>query len=260
MATSESIERRYFLRQATAGRFALATPVAAEKKSNGLTLTPESLIGEIRREEAAAPISGAEWFVANRDGDGLAYRFSAGALSKAICLTCDMLLDGNQMAVFLLSFKEGDNGRTFTFRFAGLNQCSFRVRMPFALVDQNRWGIDREGAFLKPRCGGQRVDLDKVDRLTMIVQRKGLCPARWCMTPIVIAGKEVERISKPLLPKGPLLDEMGQSTLHEWPGKTRDVSEMLGRIRGQWKAASPSARPGNQHRTKAEQRVGRQSF
>jgi len=236
-------DRREFLHQGAAGCVALVTPALEAQASNGLTLKPDRLIGEIGREERPAPIAGAEWFVANRDGDGFAYRFPAGTLSKAVCLTCDMLLDGNQMAVFLLSFREGDGGRTFTFRFAGLNQCSFRVRMPLALVDQNRWGIDREGAFLKPRCGGQRVDLKKVDRFTMIVQRKGPRPARWCMTPIVVTDQEAAGISKPLLPKGPLLDEMGQSTLHEWPGKTPTVSEMLGRIRGQWKTASSQKWP-----------------
>ncbi|MBP1602308.1 MAG: hypothetical protein H6Q06_2459, partial [Acidobacteria bacterium] len=46
----------------------------------------------------------------------------------------------------MLTLREGDGGRQFSFRFAGLNQCSFRVRMPLSLVDQNRWGIEREGA------------------------------------------------------------------------------------------------------------------
>ena len=32
---------------------------------------------------------------------------------------------------------------------------------------------DREGAFLKPTVGGERVDLNKVDRMSLQLLRKG---------------------------------------------------------------------------------------
>src|SRR5690606_34359290 len=37
-------------------------------------------------------------------------------------------------------------------------------------------------------------------------------------------------LSDPLLPKGPLIDELGQSTLRRWPGKTRSVQEVTSRL------------------------------
>ena len=43
--------------------------------------------------------------------------------------------------------------------------------MPLEAVNQNRWRYDREGAWLKPRCGGQRVDLSKVDRMRFEIER-----------------------------------------------------------------------------------------
>ena len=36
---------------------------------------------------------------------------------------------------------------------------SARMRVPLEAVDQNRWRYPREGAWLKPMCGGDRVDL-----------------------------------------------------------------------------------------------------
>jgi len=204
----------------------------------GLRLTPLETLGSLELDHAEAPIKGATWYVAEDAGDGVAYRFPAGALAKAECLTADMLLDGNHMIVFSLALQEGEGGRVFRFRFSGLNQCSFRVRMPLSLVDQNRWGIDREGAFLKPRCSGARVDLERVDRMTLAVSRKGPQPARWCMTPFVVAEEAVRTISEPVLPKGPLLDELGQSTIHDWPGKTRSIDEVVLRIRSQLQEAS----------------------
>ena len=41
-----------------------------------------------------------------------------------------------------------------------------------------------------------------------------------------------------VLPKGPLMDEMGQSTLHDWPAKSRSTEEVSRRIRKQYEAAA----------------------
>jgi len=44
------------------------------------------------------------------------------------------------------------------------------MRMPLELVNQNRVSYPREGAWLKPRCLYQRVDLNKVDRMTITLR------------------------------------------------------------------------------------------
>lgn len=199
----------------------------------GLRLVPQSLLGNLRREEGQAPIPGAVWLVAEDVGDGLEYRFPPGTLAKASYLTCDMLVDGLYLAVFDLALMEGEEGKAFHFRFGALHQCSLRVRMPLNLVDQNRWGIDREGAFLKPRCSGDRVDLAKVDRMRFTLLRKSPQPVRWCMTNFIAAETEPPRLARPVLPKGPLLDELGQSRLHEWTTKTRSVEELKQRLQQQ---------------------------
>jgi hypothetical protein len=220
------MKRRHFL---AAGAASVGAAIAAETQS---PFSPQ-FTGGLRTEDAGTPIEGATWYVADKPGAALTYQFPAGTLAEAKYLTADFLLDGNQMIVFRVLLQEGEDGPVFTFRFLGLNQCSFRVRFPLDLTDQGRWAIDREGAFLKPRVGGARVDPAKVDRMRLEVHVKGTETARWCMTPLRSADGEVPRIDKPLLPKGPLIDEIGQSTLHVWPAKTRDVREVTSRLRSQ---------------------------
>lgn len=230
-------DRREFLTvTALTGSTLLQTPGCA-RKIPGVTLTPDGTLGGLKQDGTNTPIDDATWYIAEKTGDGLRYQFPPGTLAKAEYLTADMLLDGNHMIVFQVALQEGEQGRAFTFRFSGLNQCSFRVRMPFSLVDQNRWGIDREGAFLKPRAGGARVDLAKVDRMRLIVSRKSPRPARWAMTNFIASPGEMQRLERPVLPKGPLIDELGQSTLHDWPAKSRTVEEVAERIRRQLEQA-----------------------
>ena len=198
-----------------------------------LTLEVEGMVGGLVREEGETPIPGAAWYVAQEEGEGLWYRFPAGALKKASHLTADLLLDGNRLVVFSLRLQEGENGRTFMLMFAALAQCQARLRMPLEAVNQNRWRYDREGACLKPMCGGDRVDLAKVDRMTITVLRKSDQPARFCLTRVTATAKEPPRVSDPVLPRGPLLDEFGQSARHEWPTKSRSAEEVTARLRGQ---------------------------
>ena len=235
--TSYRLRRREFLGVTALSGSAFLASCAGETEIEGLHLKPEGTLKGLRRETGPAPIAGAVWYAGDAVGDGLTYVIPKGALAAAKYLAADMLLDGNHMIVFYLTLAEGAEGRRFTFRFSGLNQCSFRVRMPLDLVDQHTWGIDREGAFLKPRCSGDRVDLNKVDRMRFTIARKSSQPARWCMTDFIAAPGKVPKLVKPVLPKGPLLDELGQSRLHDWPGKSKSVEEVTGRIRGQLEAA-----------------------
>lgn len=230
------MERRHFITISTLGA---AAALAAEGPKLGTWKT----LGALREEDGTAPIEGAHWFVAEASGDGMAYEFPAGTLGKAKQITADFLLDGAQMAVFRVTLKEGANGREFRLSFAALNQCSARMRVDLGLVDQNKWMADREGAFLKPLVSGERVDLDKVDRMSFTVWRKSAKPVRWCMTELRTSTTAVPKLTDPVLPKGPLLDELGQSRLHEWPAKTRSVAELKARISGQDASAGQTTWP-----------------
>jgi hypothetical protein len=198
----------------------------------------KALVGQASREAALAPLAGSTWYTAQEGGDGLAFTFPIGALSQAHYLTADLLLDGLHLVVFNLILQEGENGPAFGFSFGLLNQCQARLRMPFEAVSQNRWRYEREAAWLKPLCFGERVDLKKVDRLSFLVRTKSSLPARWCMTPLTATLEEPPRLEAPFLPKGKLLDEFGQSAIHAWPGRTQTAAELRARLQAQHAQAS----------------------
>lgn len=211
--------------------------------SNSLQLMPHHLLGGLVRHDDDAPLVGATWYVAAAEGDGLAYRFPVGALAGSAYLSADLLVDGSRLAVFLLSLQEGEDGPTFGLIFSALNQCSARMRVQLDAVNQNRWRYEREGAWLKPMCSGDRVDLRGVDRMSITVLRKSDRPVRWCMTSVTATTEEPPLLDVLVLPRGPLIDELGQSTLHEWPAKSRSPEQVSQRLREQLAAAPAQSWP-----------------
>lgn len=225
------MQRRTFLTLTSLSPALLAQPPAGEP------LPRTALLGGLRAASEPTPIPGAQWFTAGAPGGGLAFSFPAGHLARFHSLTADMLLDGNTMAVWTLVLQEGENGRRFRLTFSALNQCSFRMRMALEVTDQNRWQMNREGAFLKPLADGDRVDLNFVDRASLTLARSDGNPVRWCMTPLRATASEVPLLDKIILPKGPLVDELGQSNLHSWPARTRTPAELSTRLLRQLKDA-----------------------
>ena len=203
-----------------------------------MQFTPQQFLGELIKQPGEPPLPNATWFCAEEIGDGLRYTFPPGTLRQFTWLSADFLLDGSHLGVFVLTLCEGETGPAFGYSFGLLNQCSARLRMPLETVNQNRWRYPREGAFLKPRCQGERVDLSKVDRMLLTVEHKSSPPLRWCMTPLQASAAEPSRLSELILPKGPLLDELGQSALHDWPQKTRSTAELADRLNSQLAQAS----------------------
>ena len=230
------MHRRQFVTVTALGAaraLAEGSPVLGSWKANGT----------LRRQEGETPLPGARWYLAEAVNDGMTFTFPAGALAKIKCLTADMLLDGTTLAVFQITLREAAQGRVFRFSFGALNQCGFRVRLDLAMVDQSRWLADREGAYLKPTAGGDRVDLRRVDRMTLAISRKGPQPVRWCMTDWQALDTMAPRMTDPVLPNGPLLDQFGQSTLVDWPGKTRSAGELTRRIVAQCDNAAKQSWP-----------------
>lgn len=217
-----------------------AAPVQA---AGGPKLGVWKSLGSLREEDGTPPVASAKWYSAEAEGDGMAFEFEPGLLLRQRSVTSDMLLDGKELAVFQIALREGAAGRRLTFRFGALNQCSFRMRLDLSLVDQSKWMADREGAFLKPTFGGDRVDLAKVDRLTFTILRKGPKTVRWCMTDFRVGSTMEPKLTEPVLPKGHLLDEFGQSVLLEWPAKTRSAEELTARIKGQFDGAAAQGWP-----------------
>jgi hypothetical protein len=210
--------------------------LASVARAEGTSLPTPTILGKLIREGDSC--TGSE------RGDGLEWRFPAGTLAAQKYVWTDGLLDGNQLVVWAIHLHEQEpSKRRFRLSFGALNQCGFRVRLPLSAVDQSRWLIDREGAYLKPLVAGDRVNLEKVDRMTLTIQAKGPGKIRWTMAPFTITKDDVPRLTDPQLPKGKLLDELGQSTLHDWPGKTKSASEMKKRVAAQFSDAQKQQWP-----------------
>ena len=199
----------------------------------GLVLKPTSLVGNLSKEEGKTPLPNATWYSGEKPGDGLIYKFEPGQLAEYQTLTCDMLLDDVYMTAFRIHLQEGADGPEFTLNFKLLNECGARIRMATSEVNQNHWKLEREGAWLKPIVGGDRVDLEKVDRMRLVIYRDGGKPTRFCLTDMIATNQEVPKILHPVLPEGKLLDEIGQSTIHQWPERTKNLEELKARLKKQ---------------------------
>jgi hypothetical protein len=188
-------------------------------------------LGTLQQVQGQALIPDAAWYEAEAAGDGVRWAVPAGAMTPQSWLIADMLLDSAMLAVFELRLYE--SGRTrepFRLTFGLQPQCGARLRLLLTHVALNRWMLPREGAWLKPLCGGHPVQPELVTSIELRVLRKAHEPVRWCMTPLRIESGEPPWLDNPVLPRGPLLDELGQSTLHDWPGRTRDARELADRL------------------------------
>ncbi len=208
-----------------------------------LVLQPVRLFGNLKTVPTPAPIPDATRYVALKTGDGLAYEFPPGALASAHYLVADFLVEGIHLVVFALQLQEGETGPCFRLHFSGLNECSARLRMPMEATNQNRWMYPREAAWLKPCCYGDKVDLTRVDRMTLAVIAKDDQPASWSITPFTATADTPPRLTTPILPKGNLLDEFGQNALHNWPGKSLSRDEISARLHNQLRQASAQTWP-----------------
>ncbi|MBN1996052.1 hypothetical protein JW935_00785, partial [candidate division KSB1 bacterium] len=224
------MDRRRFMQLSALGGAGIVLVRCSAPGIKGVTLNPDQLLGKLVAEGNETPVKSAIWYRGQEHGDGLLYKIPAGILTKTATLTADMLLDGQYITVFTLELAEGESGPRFRVMFSALNACSARFRLPLSFTDLNQWRLDREGAWLKPICSGDRVDLSRVDRMTVKILRKCEKPSRFCITPFFLTEEEISKLDHPVLPRGPLLDEMGQSTLSSWPGKSRsadDVTQLL---------------------------------
>jgi hypothetical protein len=185
------------------------------------------------QDPAESPLPGGCWFSANQEQAGLEYTFAPGLLTRAQYLTADFLLSGDELAVFVVQFIEGETGPAMNFTFGLLNNCQARLRLPLESTDLKHWMFPREGALLKPLVWGQRVDLAKVDRLKLMLYRFSGRPVRWCMTSLLADTEFHAPLKTPLLTNGPLLDEFGQSAQRDWPEKTRGETELVARLEEQ---------------------------
>ena len=112
---AEYCTRRRFLQTATSGvasmlAFDLGGPVGDGGRELPLRLEPSALAGGCARVEGPALVPGAEWYEAQRENDGLEFRFAPGALAGIRFLTADIFADSPELPVFQLRLREGEDG------------------------------------------------------------------------------------------------------------------------------------------------------
>lgn len=176
-------------------------------------------------------------------GEICRWNLPPGSLTRNHWITFDLLAETNDMIVFRFRLFGRETEKPCEFHFSVLPRCQARVRFPLTLTDQSRWRIPREGAWLKPTCYGEVLPPPKCTLIVLDVLRQSPEPARWRQTELRVPSSPPQRLSAPLLPEGPLVDSLGQSTHRNWVGKTMDMEELAVRLRTQQEAAAPARWP-----------------
>jgi hypothetical protein len=100
--------------------------------SDLIVIEPVATIGSAHAVDGPCALAEGVWYGADADGDGLLYRFDAGALARAAWVCFDLLLDGDELAVFQLQLQAGEHGPAFRLSFGALNHwrrgCACRWR------------------------------------------------------------------------------------------------------------------------------------
>lgn len=200
-----------------------------------IQLYPDGVLGSVQRDDRETLLAGGVWYTAAATLEGVVYRFPAGTLSGANWLTADLITDDDEAAILVLALCEGEaeDAPTFLYQFSLLPHASARLRVPLEAVNQNRWMYPREGALLKPRVAGVRVNLARVNWMAVTVLMKADAPVRWCMTPFTASVDEPPLLDQPLLTRGSLIDELGQSATRNWRGKTQRAADVVTRLQNQ---------------------------
>lgn len=191
-------------------------------------------------EPSVAPLAGATMLRLPRAGSGLSWSIVPGTLHPDQWLGCDLLLEGDTLAVLAVDFISHDPPAKARLSFGLLSRCQARLRFPLAFTDQRQWMLGREGALLKRLMWGDRVDLARVDEVRFTLDRAGSDPVLLHVTGWRIDAVEPVQLSDPALPDGPLLDDLGQSQHRNWPTKTRSFDDLRERLHAQLAGAAMS--------------------
>lgn len=106
----------------------------------------------------------------------------------------------------------------------------------------------RDNSRLRTFVGKRPRDFENINSLTVEVRSQAGEPIRWFQTPIRVSKSVPAPLENPSFPEGPLVDEMGQSTLHAWSGRTESQEALSDRLRGQLNEATEPTTRSNRSR------------
>jgi len=130
----------------------------------------------------------------------------------------DLLLDSTWFATLAVSWLDAIGTEIRREHVAPLTKCRTRIALPMG------------------RNAGER--------LVLRVARAPEFPVRCAVSPPAWSAEPPEALADPELPVGPLLDEFGQSMLHDHAGKTRNEAELRARLAVQHREARLEAPTG----------------
>lgn len=188
----------------------------------------------------ALPFCGSEefWSETTRGAVARETEIERGALDS--WLSADFFHPGETIHQWKLEFFAADSDAPAEIIFAVYPGVRARLRIPTSALLMNSWLLSREGALLKPMCGGRVVPPDEVVRIrqTLVAGPDG--PVAWWQEPWKISPEEPPLLDNAESMHQFLLDEFGQCAWKSWPGKTRTREEMVAGLQA---AASREAEP-----------------
>ncbi|TVQ28543.1 MAG: hypothetical protein EA382_01760, partial [Spirochaetaceae bacterium] len=111
-----------------------------------------------------------------------------------------------------------------------------RLSLPLSALDSQTMFMPRTPGKLKTVIVGERLDPARIVRLEL-----GVMPAHAPQTLSITDLRMVDAEPDYPVPDVKLVDEIGQYTGREWPGKTRSVDEMVAYLNAQYAEASAPA-------------------
>ena len=172
----------------------------------------------IRSDEGPSPLPGASGYVADDYGGELACTVAPEKLAGTRFLAFDVLVGGERFVTFRVDLLDAAKQKLAEHYFQMINQIQTCVCVPLGRVE-------------------------RVRRVVLIVCRKAPGPARFCLTPLSASADAPPAVIDPVLPKGALLDEFGQSRLMDWPTRSRSGEEIVKRLKAQFRAAGRQRAP-----------------
>lgn len=212
-------------------------------------LTPSRVVGETVHRRDSGPFQRGRYYGAESEQVELIYDVPEGTLTSDRYLTYDFLIENTQSVRFEIVFQETSDGLVdrlaatvrdvpeWLVHYHGVQQCGARVRIPLSAVDLDQLYFPREGAWLKPAMGGDRISLEDVGRIKIGLYDLDDAEVRWWQTPIEVTDEEPSRLTDPPLLDGPVVDELGQFVHDDWDGKSASATQVVERLREQQEAA-----------------------
>ncbi len=141
-------------------------------------------------------------------------------------LTADFFNPHPTLLQIKLEFLPADEKRAGEIIFGLYPQVKARLRIPGSALRMNAWLLPREGALLKPMCGGDLVPADEVTTVRVTLLAGPEEAAGWWQTPWRVSAEVPKKLAHAESEHRYLLDALGQNATCTWPDKTADEEQM----------------------------------